>query len=172
MSEKKISYLARTFDDYETELLQFSNKYYPEITDSFNDASVGQWFIDLAAAVGDDLSYHIDRVFQDTNINTTQSRSSVMNIARMNGFKVPGAKASVCQVEISCRLPLSTEGVSQPDWRYAPYVKRDTTVACGNYSFELQEDVNFAEEFNLTYRCLGSWNLKPVHSGYIHNRRS
>lgn len=148
MSEKKISYLARTFDDYETELLQFSNKYYPEITDSFNDASVGQWFIDLAAAVGDDLSYHIDRVFQDTNINTTQSRSSVMNIARMNGFKVPGAKASVCQVEISCRLPLSTEGVSQPDWRYAPYVKRDTTVACGNYSFELQEDVNFAEEFN------------------------
>ena len=56
MSEKKISYLARTFDDYETELLQFSNKYYPEITDSFNDASVGQWFIDLAAAVGDDLS--------------------------------------------------------------------------------------------------------------------
>ena len=31
--EKKINYLARNFEDIKSELINFSNKYYPEITD-------------------------------------------------------------------------------------------------------------------------------------------
>ena len=64
MSQKKINYLSRTFDDYRAELITFSNKYYPELADSYNDSSVGSWFIDLVSAVGDNLSYHIDRMYQ------------------------------------------------------------------------------------------------------------
>ena len=40
MSQKKINYLSRTFDDYRAELITFSNKYYPELADSYNDSSV------------------------------------------------------------------------------------------------------------------------------------
>lgn len=148
MSDKKISYLSRNFDDFNEELLQFSNKYYPELHDSLNDASIGNWIVDLVSAVGDDLAYHIDRTYQNTNINTTNSLGAVMNTARMNGYKVQGAKASVVQVEISCKLPCNTIGVSEPDWRYAPIIKRDTTLSSGPYTFELDDDVNFAEEFN------------------------
>lgn len=148
MSDKKISYLSRDFEDFNEELLKFSNKYYPELQQKFRDASVGQWVVDLVSAVGDDLAYHIDRTYQNTNINTTNSLGVVMNAARMNGYKVQGAKASVVQVELSCKLPCNTVGISQPDWNYAPVVKRDTTLAAGQYTFELADDVNFAEEFN------------------------
>ena len=148
MSQKKINYLARTFSDYRAELINFSNKYYPELSDDFNDSSVGAWFIDLISSVSDNLSYHIDRMYQETNPNTAMLKSSVLNSARSNGFKVPGAKASMCEVRLSCNLPVDPNDISSPDWRYAPILRRTSTVAAGNYNFHLTEDVDFAEQFN------------------------
>ena len=148
MSQKKINYLARTFSDYRAELINFSNKYYPELADDFNDSSVGAWFIDLVSSVSDNLSYHIDRMYQETNPNTAMLKSSVLNSARSNGFKVPGAKASMCEVKLSCNLPVDPNDISSPDWRYAPILRRTSTVAAGNYNFHLTEDVDFAEQFN------------------------
>ena len=149
--EKKINYLSRTFDDYRSELINFSNKYYPELADSYTDSSVGSWFIDLVAAVSDNLSYHIDRMYQETNINSANLRSTVLNIARTNGLKVPGPKASMCEIEISCVLPVGDEttgSISHPDWSYAPIIKRSTIVSAGNLNFQLMEDVDFGEQFN------------------------
>ena len=151
MSQKKINYLARTFEDYRSELIKFSNKYYPELADSYNDSSVGSWFIDLVAAVGDGLSYHIDRAYQETNINSANLKSTVLNIARTNGLKVPGPKASVCEIELSCILPVgddSSGSISYPNWSYAPIVKKSTIVSAGNLNFQLYEDVDFGEQFN------------------------
>lgn len=151
MSQKKINYLSRTFDDYRSELINFSNKYYPELADSYNDSSVGSWFIDLVAAVSDNLSYHIDRSYQETNINSATLKSTVLNIARTNGFKVPGPKASTCEIELSCVLPVgdtSSASISLPNWNYAPIVKRSTVVSAGNLNFQLMEDVDFGEQFN------------------------
>ena len=148
MSQKKINYLARTFSDYRAELINFSNKYYPELADDFNDSSVGAWFIDLVSSVSDNLSYHIDRMYQETNPNTAMLKSSVLNSARSNGFKVPGAKASMCEVKLSCNLPVDPKDISSPDWDYAPILRRTSTVAAGNYNFHLTEDVDFKEQFN------------------------
>lgn len=149
--EKKINYLSRTFDDYKSELINFSNKYYPELADSYNDSSVGAWFIDLVAAVSDNLSYHIDRMYQETNVNSASLKSTVLNIARTNGLKVPGSKASMCEVELSCVLPVgddSSASIAHPNWNYAPIVKRSTIVSAGNLNFQLMEDVDFGEQFN------------------------
>jgi len=149
--EKKINYLSRNFDDYKSELISFSNKYYPELADSYNDSSVGAWFIDLVAAVSDNLSYHIDRMYQETNVNSAKLKSTVMNIARTNGLKIPGPKASMCEIELSCVLPVGDEAsasISHPNWNYAPIVKRSTIVSAGNLNFQLMEDVDFGEQFN------------------------
>lgn len=147
--EKKINYLSRDFESIKNELLKFSNKYYPELTDNFNDASVGAWLIDLVSAVGDDLSYHTDRMYQETNINSSNLKSSALNNARLNGVKIPGAKPSICEVELSCSLPIDGQGnLSAPNWAYAPLIKRGSIVGNSSYSFELSEDVNFKEQFN------------------------
>ena len=148
MSEKKINYLSRTFDDYKSELIKFSNKYYPELSDSYDDSSVGSWFIDLVSAVGDNLSYHIDRAYNETNINSAMLKSTVLNIARTNGLKVPGPKASVCEVEISCDLGVDSSNISIPNWNYAPIIKRSSLLAAGNLNFQLTEDVDFGTQFN------------------------
>lgn len=142
---KKISYLARSFDDIKSELLNFSKKYYPELSDNFNDASVGAWILDMVSAVGDDLAYHTDRMYQETNINSANSRSSILNNARMNGIKIPSAKSSLCEVELSCTVGVEN---NSPKVNELPVLKMGGTVGNSSYTFELTEDVNFAEQFN------------------------
>ena len=149
MSGKHINYMTRTFDDFKSQLIEFTKQYYPELTDTFNDASVGKWLMEMYAAVGDDLSYHLDRVYQNTNIDATSSRNAIMSIARSLGLKIPGRKAGLCEVQFTCILPvLVKNGSAEPNWNYAPLIKRGTKVAAGKYVFELSEDVNFAEQFN------------------------
>ena len=153
MSNNKISYLNRTFDDYREALLEYVRRYYPKIADDFNDASVGSWFIDLVAAVADNLGYYIDKTYAETNLDTASQRSSVFNIARSNGLKVPGPKGAMAEVEFSCIVPTyenaenSQSGLGAPNKKYLPIIKKGTKVSSRNQVFEVMEDINFNEQF-------------------------
>ena len=148
MSDKKINYLARDYQDIKSELIKFSKMYYPELTDNYNDASVGSWFLDLVSVIGDNLSYHTDRMYQENNIDSANLKSSVINAAKINGVKIPGPKASMCEVELSCVLPVDSTNINSPSWKDAPIIKMGSVVGNSSYQFELIEDVNFAEQFN------------------------
>jgi hypothetical protein len=155
MSEKKISYLNRSFEDYRAALRNYVREYYPSIADKFEDASIGSFLIDLVASVSDNLSFHIDRVFQETNLESAGERSSVMAIARTNGLKVSGPKASMAGETFSCYLPVaypeqsnSSSSIGVPNWAFAPVIKRGTKLAGGSQYFEVLEDVDFSSQFN------------------------
>ena len=154
MAEGRIQYSARNFDDFRNAILDISRKYYPDVFDGFNDASIGSWFIDIFADVADAINYHIDRTYQETSINAAGQRKSLLNIARNNGVKVPGKKAAVVEIELSCELPLNaqasaaTGNLREADESYAPYIKRGTLFSTGLVTFELVDDVNFKEQFD------------------------
>ena len=145
MSEKKISYLNRTFDDYKNALKDFSRKYYPDMATDYSDASVGSWLIDINADVADNLSYHIDRVYQETNIDSAQEASSIFNIARNNGVKIPGPKGSMAEVRFTCQIPVNGSSYAK---EYLPVIKRGTMVNSSNQMFEVMYDVNFSEQYD------------------------
>ncbi len=66
MAQQKISYTVRDFAAIRQELINYTKTYYPDLIDNFNDASVFSVFLDLNAAVADNLHYHIDRSIQET----------------------------------------------------------------------------------------------------------
>lgn len=144
---KKMSYLNRNFDDYRKALIEFSKKYYPDMAINYDDASIGSWLIDLNADVADNLSYHIDRVFQETNINTAAEASSLYALARNNGYKVPGPKGAMAEVEFTCSLPVDGSD-NGPDWSYAPIIRRGTKVSAGSQIFEVLDDIDFSLQFD------------------------
>ena len=111
----------------------------------YDDASVAAWQIDLAADVADNLSYHIDRVYQETNIDTAQERASLYAIARNKGIKIPGPKGSMAEVKISCVLPVKN---NNPNYGVAPIIKRGTKFSSPTQTFELLDDVDFASQFD------------------------
>lgn len=151
--ENKISYTARDFNDFKQEFINLTRKYYPNMMNDFQDASIGSWLMDLFAAISDNLSYHIDKTFQETTIGSAQESSSVKNLARSNGLRIPGRKGSITEIKITCEIPVNGDydegrNLQSPDWTYAPIIKKGTVVSSGQYKFEVMEDVNFADQFN------------------------
>ena len=155
MANNSISYLNRTFDDYKEALRDYVLRYYPQIADDFNDASIGSWLVDLVATVADNLSYYIDKSYAETNLDTAAQASSIYNIARSNGLKVPGPKGAMAEVEFSCVVPSynpnnpnSSSGLGAPSKDFLPIIKKGTKVTSRNQVFEVMEDINFAEQFD------------------------
>lgn len=156
MSEKTISYLDRTYAEFKNDIIDKTRKYYSDIFDNYNDASIGMWFIDVVADVADTLSYNIDRVYQETGIESATTRDSLLKLAKNNGVKVPGKKCAIVEVELSCVVPVNNansvdeDGNNQalPDYNYAPIVKRGSLFTNGFSTFELYEDVDFSEQFD------------------------
>ena len=75
MAQRRISYTVRDFQAIRQELINYTRTYYPELIDNFNDASVFSVFLDLNAAVADNLHYHIDRSIQETVLQYAQQSS-------------------------------------------------------------------------------------------------
>lgn len=142
---KNISYLTRSFEDYRQQLEDFAKLYYPEVFKNFDDSSIGSFLLDINAAVSDNLSSHIDKTYQETQIDYTQSKKSLLSIARTNGLKVRGKTASMVSTEWNCTLPVYNE---LPDWRYAPIIRQTSRVNGGGQTFELTEDLDFSEQFD------------------------
>jgi len=145
MANRKISYTTRDFEGIRTELLNYVRTYYPELIQDFNDASVFSVFIDLNAAVADNLNYHIDRSVQETVLQYAQQRSSIYNIARTYGLKLPGQRPSVALVDFSITVPAFGD---KEDERYLGILTRGSQVTGAGIVFENIYDVDFSSPYN------------------------
>ena len=145
MANRKISYATRDYQAIRTELLNYVRTYYPELIQDFNDASVFSVFLDLNAAVADNLNYNIDRSIQETVLQYAQQRSSVYNIARTYGLKVPGQRPSVSLVDFSITVPAFGD---KEDERYLGVLTRGSQVVGAGIVFENIHDIDFASPYN------------------------
>lgn len=142
---KKIDYNARNFSDVRLQLIEFIQKYYPEIFSDFNDASVGMMLLELNAAVGDMLSFHTDRMFNETQINYAQERSSLLELARTFGLNVPGKRPSITIVDWTVtNIPVNGDTF---DISYAPKILKGSQATGAGKVFELIEDCDFSSPF-------------------------
>jgi hypothetical protein len=145
MANEKISYTVRDYDGIRSELLNYVKTYYPNLIQDFNDASVFSVFLDLNAAVADNLHYHIDRSIQETVLQYAQQKSSIYNIARTYGLKIPGLKPSVALVDFSITVPAFGD---KEDERYLGILLRGSQVNGSGQVFENVYDIDFASPYN------------------------
>ena len=145
MAEKRISYTVRDFQSIRTELINFTKTYYPELIDNFNDASVFSAFLDLNAAISDNLHFHIDRSIQETVLQYAQQKSSIFNIARTYGLKLPGQRPSVSLVDLSITVPANGD---KDDERYEGLLRRGSQFIGAGQVFENVYDIDFSSPYN------------------------
>jgi len=145
MASRKISYTERDFEGLRQDLVNYTKQYYPELIDNFNDAAVYSVLMDLNAAIGDNLNYHIDRSIQETVLQYAQQRSSIFNIARTYGLKIPGNRPSVAIVDFSITVPALGD---QEDSRYLGILRAGSQVIGAGQVFENVYDIDFASQYN------------------------
>ena len=145
MANKKISYTTRDFQSIRAELINFTRTYYPELLDNFNDASIFSVMLDLNAAVADNLQFNIDRSIQETVLQYAQQPSSIYNIARTYGLKIPGQRPSVALVDFSITVPAFGD---KEDLRYCGILRRGSQVLGAGQIFENVNDIDFSSPLN------------------------
>jgi hypothetical protein len=119
MANRDIKYYGRDFESLKTGLIEFAKAYYPESYTDFNEASPGSLFMDLAAYVGDVLSYYTDANFKESLLLYAQERKNLLNIAAAVGYKPKIAVPSHVDVDVYQLMPASKSGVdSEPDTKY------------------------------------------------------
>jgi hypothetical protein len=145
MAQRRISYADRDFEALRQDLINYTQEYYPELIDNFNDASVYSVFLDLNAAIGDNLHYHMDRSIQETVLQYAQQRSSIFNIARTYGLKIPGNRPSVSLCDFSITVPAFGD---QEDTRYLGILRAGSQVVGAGQTFENVFDIDFSSQYN------------------------
>jgi hypothetical protein len=141
MANKKISYVTRDYQGIRQELINFTKTYYPDLIQNFNDASIFSALMDLNAAVTDNLQFNIDRSIQETVLQYAQQTSSIYNIARTYGLKIPGQRPSVALVDFSITVPPLGDN---EDLSYCGILRRGSQVIGGGQIFESVYDIDFA----------------------------
>ena len=140
MANKKISYVTRDYQGIRQELINFTKAYYPDLIQNFNDASIFSALMDLNAAVTDNLQFNIDRSIQETVLQYAQQTSSIYNIARTYGLKIPGQRPSVALVDFSITVPPLGDN---EDLSYCGILRRGSQVIGAGQVFESVYDVDF-----------------------------
>lgn len=141
-----VNYTSKNFSDIRTDLINYVRQYYPQTMNDFNDASIGMMLLEIQAAVGDMISFNTDRMFQETQIDYAQQRSSVLSLARTFGLRVAGKKPSATIVDFSVTVPVY--GTSF-DVSYAPIIQAGAQVNGAGQVFETAYDIDFSQPFTV-----------------------
>ena len=143
--QKEVKYLNRDFGGLRNDLIEFAKTYYPDSYNDFNEASPGMMFIEMAAYVGDVLSYYIDKQFQENLLAYAQELSNVYAISQAMGYRPRGVAPSFGTIQLTQQVPAVGSGAdNRPDLRYGSEVLAGSTfTGGGGINFSLQDDVNF-----------------------------
>ena len=148
-SKKEVRYLNKDFTSFKNNLIEFAKIYYPNTYNDFNESSPGMMFIEMAAYVGDVLSYYMDNQFKESLLAYAEERKTVYNMAQSFGYKPKLASPSYGEVDIYHTVPAISSGtgasfVTKPDLNYALKVGSGMQLQSDNgITFRTTSDVNF-----------------------------
>jgi len=143
-SVRKRNYLARDFDGFRTVLLDYARQYYPDRIQDFSESSMGGLFLDMAAYVGDNMSFYLDHLYGELNNDTVVETVNIERALRNAGVPITGASAAVVQVDFYMEVPVISDGSLTPDPTLLPTINAGTKIISDNGTeFSLLDDVVF-----------------------------
>ena len=67
-NQRQRNYLARDFDGFRAQLIEYARIFYPDKIQDFSEASMGGLLVDLAAIVGDTMSFYLDHHLNELDL--------------------------------------------------------------------------------------------------------
>ena len=147
--KRDIKYVNRDFTSLRNSLIDYSKTYFPNTYSDFTAASPGMMFMEMAAYVGDVLSFYVDNQFQETFIQYSRQTQNLYDLAYMMGYKPKASTAATAIIDCYQQVPSINDGSGTyiPDYSYALQIPANTTITAalsGSVKFLIQDKVNFA----------------------------
>jgi hypothetical protein len=146
-NEVRRNYLAKDFESFRNQLYQHAKLYFADKIQDFSDASLGGLLLDMAAFVGDTMSFYLDHQFNELNWSTAIEVKNIQKHLRNAGVKVHGASPSVVMIKIYFEVPAETiNGNTRPKAALLPVVGALSTFTSNDaIPFNLLVDLDFSE---------------------------
>lgn len=172
---KEVNYLAKNFSDFRQNLIEFAKSYYPNTYTDFNEASPGMMFIEMAAYLGDVMSFYIDNSFKENLLLYANERKNVINIAQAYGYRPRLAAPATVEATIYQTVPaLGSSNNYDPDERFFLKVLEGSKFSTNTppiQTFTCVEEVNFADPAHRTISIFARESGTNVPTTYVVSKR-
>lgn len=126
---REIKYSNRDFSELRRALINHSKNYFPNTYSDFNESSPAMHFIEMAAYIGEVLSFYSDIQLQESFLYTVKEKINLYNLSQGLGYKPKTIVAAQVDLDIMQYLPAIGEGSeTRPDWSYALVVNENMQV--------------------------------------------
>jgi hypothetical protein len=145
-TKKDISYLGKDFSQFKQGLIDFTKQYFPTSYTDFTDAAPGVIFLELAAYIGDVLSYYSDNNLKESMLEQATERANIYDIAKSLGYNPNNVVPAYVTLDVFQLVPAIGTGVNvAPDFNYALSIKPGMRVkqATGDSVFRTLDSIDF-----------------------------
>jgi hypothetical protein len=154
-TKKDISYLGKDFSQFKQGLIDFTKQYFPTSYTDFTDAAPGVIFLELAAYVGDVLSYYADNNLKESMLEQATERANIYDIAKSLGYSPNNVVPAYVTMDVFQLVPAIGTGANvAPDFNYALSIKPGMRVKQSNGSAVFRTldsiDFNFSSSIDTT----------------------
>lgn len=141
--DRDIKYVNRDFGDFRSQLIEYAKNYFPDSYNDFSPTSPGMMFIEMAAYVGDVLSFYQDTQLQETYIQHAKNPANLYNLAYMMGYRPKITSPS--EVNITVTQLVGAVG-GNPNWNEALKIPANTRLKAttsGQVNFLINKPIDF-----------------------------
>lgn len=144
---KNIQYINRDFSELRASLVDYAKTYFPTTYNDFTPASPGMMFMEMAAYVGDVLSFYLDNQIQETYLQYARQTNNLYELAYMFGYKPNVTQVATTNIDFYQQVPAILSGSTyMPDFNYALFINQNAQVSATtnpNISFLIEDPVDF-----------------------------
>ncbi len=127
--ERDIKYVGKTFSDFRQQLVDYAKNYFPDTYNDFSPTSPGMMFMEMAAYVGDVLSFYQDIQLQETFLQYAQEPGNLYTLAYMMGYRPKVSTAATVDLDVYQRVPSKlVSGQWVPDYDYAVTISENSQL--------------------------------------------
>ena len=166
-TQPDIKYYNKDFASLRQDLINYARTYFQNSYMDFSPSAPGNMFIEMAAYVGDVLSFYTDTQLQETLLLYAQERKNIIALAYALGYRPKITTASTVILDVYQQIPSTGAPSYTPDYRYTFKIEQNSIIQSKSnpsitFITEDLVDFSFSSSFDPTsitiYQYDGSGN--------------
>ena len=146
--KRNITYINKDFSELRASLIDYARTYFPTTYNDFSPTSPGMMFMEMAAYVGDVLSFYMDNQIQENFLQYARQTNNLYELAYMFGYKPNVTQVASAPVDFYQQVPSVLSGSTYfPDFSYSLFIDQNSQVQSATNaatSFLIQDPVDFS----------------------------
>ena len=146
--KRNIKYLNKDFTEFRANLIDYARTYFPTTYNDFSPSSPGMMFMEMAAYVGDVLSFYLDNQIQENYLQYARQNNNLFELAYMLGYKPNVTQVATADVDFYQQVPSKlSSSIYVPDFDYTLFINENAVISSpltGTSNFIIEDPIDFS----------------------------